>query len=82
MCYEILWPKPLCLCPHRNLSIVSRNYSSELSSDNFKGNYCKLLQRFLSRNAMIRAVYAVVMYLFVCVCVLSVCDNPELYQNG
>jgi len=35
--------------------------------------------RFLPRNAMLSAVYAVVVRLCVCLCV---CHSPVLYQNG
>jgi len=38
-------------------------------------------QWFLPREAMLSAVYAVVVCLCVCVC-LSVCHTPVLYQNG
>jgi len=40
--------------------------------------------QFLPREAMLSAVYAVVVCLSVCVCVcvcLSVCHTPVLYQN-
>jgi len=39
--------------------------------------------RFLPRDAMLSAVYAVVVCLSVCVCVcVCVCHTPILYQNG
>ena len=37
--------------------------------------------RFLPRDAMLSAVYAVVVCLSVCLCV-CVCHTPVLYQNG
>jgi len=37
--------------------------------------------QFLLRDAMLNAVYAVVVCLSVCVCV-CVCHTPLLYQNG
>ena len=41
------------------------------------------LRAFLPRDALLSAVYAVVVCLCVCVCVcLSVCHTPVLYQNG
>ena len=38
-------------------------------------------QRFLPRDALLSAVYAVVVCLSVCLCV-CVCHTPVLYQNG
>ena len=39
----------------------------------------KILHEFLPREALLSAVYAVVVCLCVCVCV---CHTPVLYQNG
>ena len=39
------------------------------------------MHSFLPRDALLSAVYAVVVCLSVCVCV-CVCHTPVLYQNG
>ena len=43
------------------------------------GNSARRISQFLPREAMLSAVYAVVVCLCVCLCV---CHTPVLYQNG
>jgi len=68
------------------LYVLAENFNKNFKNRALK---VKIVIEFLPREAMLSAVFAVVVCVCVCVCVcvsvclcVSVCHTPVLYQNG